>query len=167
MLPSDYSLSDGIMEEPRVFYRCVMGDCVKGIWSHGVIENNQAWYCALVTVSNTFSLKLGRKLIVVWLLSCLQLFATHGLHHARLPCPSLSPKVCSNSCPLSQWCHSIISSYYPLLLLLSVFPSIRVFSSESALHIRKLMETKMEIPIYATKYIIIKVNWRNINLLHN
>ena len=33
-----------------------------------------------------------------------------GLQHARLPCPSLSPKVCSNSCPLSQWCHSAISS---------------------------------------------------------
>ena len=76
MLPSDYSVSDGIMEEPRVFCRCVMGDCVKGIWFHGVIKNNQAWYCVPVLVSNTFSLKLGRKLIAVWLLSCLQLFAT-------------------------------------------------------------------------------------------
>ena len=34
----------------------------------------------------------------------------HGLQHARLPCPSLSPEVCSNSCPLSWWCHPIISS---------------------------------------------------------
>ena len=34
----------------------------------------------------------------------------HGLQHARLPCPSLSPRVCSNSCPLSQWYHSTISS---------------------------------------------------------
>ena len=34
----------------------------------------------------------------------------HGLQNARLPCPSLSPRVCSNSCPLSQWCHSTISS---------------------------------------------------------
>ena len=34
----------------------------------------------------------------------------HGLQHARLPCPSLSPGNCSNSCPLSQWCHPIISS---------------------------------------------------------
>ena len=32
------------------------------------------------------------------------------LQHARVPCPSLSPRVCWNSCPLSQWCHSIISS---------------------------------------------------------
>ena len=34
----------------------------------------------------------------------------HGLQHARLPCPSLSPRVCSNSCPSSQWCHPTISS---------------------------------------------------------
>ena len=34
----------------------------------------------------------------------------HGLQHTRLPCPSLSPRVCSKSCPLSQWCHPTISS---------------------------------------------------------
>ena len=32
------------------------------------------------------------------------------LQHVRLPCPSLSPRVCSNSCPLSQWCHPTILS---------------------------------------------------------
>ena len=34
----------------------------------------------------------------------------HGLQHARLPCPSPSPGVCSNLCPLSQWLHPTISS---------------------------------------------------------
>ena len=34
----------------------------------------------------------------------------HGLQHTRLPCPSPSPKACSNSCPLSWWCHPTISS---------------------------------------------------------
>ena len=34
----------------------------------------------------------------------------HGLQHVRLACPSPSPKVCSNSCLLSQWCHLTISS---------------------------------------------------------
>ena len=43
-------------------------------------------------------------------LSSVRLFAPHGLQHARLPCPSLSSGVCSNSCPSSQWCHPIISS---------------------------------------------------------
>ena len=33
-----------------------------------------------------------------------------GLQHARLPCPAPSPRACSNSCPLSQCCHSTISS---------------------------------------------------------
>ena len=34
----------------------------------------------------------------------------HGLQHARLPCPSPSPRTCSNSCPSSQWWHPTISS---------------------------------------------------------
>ena len=34
----------------------------------------------------------------------------HRLQHARLPCPSPTPGTCSNSCPLSQWCHPTISS---------------------------------------------------------
>ena len=61
---------------------------------------------------------------------------SHGLQHARLLCPLLSPRVCSNSCPLSRQCYlTISSSIVPLLLLPSIFPSTRVFSSESALHI--------------------------------
>ena len=34
----------------------------------------------------------------------------HGVQHARLPCPLLSPRVCSDLCPLSRWCHLTISS---------------------------------------------------------
>ena len=34
----------------------------------------------------------------------------HGLYQTRLPCPLLSPGVCSNSCLLCQWCHPTISS---------------------------------------------------------
>ena len=41
----------------------------------------------------------------------------HGLQHARLPCPSLSSGVCSNSCPLSQWC---CQPSHPLLLRLLI-----------------------------------------------
>ena len=39
-----------------------------------------------------------------------QFFATPWTMHTRLLCPSLSPRVCSNSCSLSQWCHPIIST---------------------------------------------------------
>ena len=35
---------------------------------------------------------------------------SHGLQHARLLCPPIPPRVCSNSCPLSQWCFLTISS---------------------------------------------------------
>ena len=60
----------------------------------------------------------------------------HGLQHARLPCPSPTPRACSNSCPLSRWCHPTISSCHSLLLPPSIFHSIRVFSNKSVLCIR-------------------------------
>ena len=47
----------------------------------------------------------------------------HGLQHTRLTCPSLSPRVCSNSCPLSQWCHPTISSSATLFFHLHSFPA--------------------------------------------
>ena len=50
----------------------------------------------------------------------------HRLQHARPPCPSPTPGVYSNSCPLSWWCHPTISSSV-LLLSPSVFPSIGSF----------------------------------------
>ena len=53
-----------------------------------------------------FSLTCGRKLNSVQLLSCVWLFA----QHARLPCPSPTPRVHPNPCPLNQWCHPTISS---------------------------------------------------------
>ena len=42
--------------------------------------------------------------------SCLTLGDPHGLQHARPPCPSPTPGVYSDSCPLSRWCHPTISS---------------------------------------------------------
>ena len=69
------------------------------------------------------------------LFSCLVMFNSlwpHGRQHTSLPCPSLSPGVCSNSYPSD---HPILCCL--LLLLPSVFPSIRVYFSESALWIRR------------------------------
>ena len=45
-----------------------------------------------------------------------------GLQHARLPCPSLTPRACSNSCPSSQWCHPTISSSIIPFPCLQSFP---------------------------------------------
>ena len=48
----------------------------------------------------------------------------HGLQHARPPCPSATPGVYSNSCPLSQWCHpTISSSVIPFSSHLQSFPA--------------------------------------------
>ena len=48
----------------------------------------------------------------------------HGLQHTRLPCPSPSPRACSSSCPLSQWCHpTISSSVVPFSSCLQSFPA--------------------------------------------
>ena len=48
----------------------------------------------------------------------------HGLLHARPPCPQLTPRVYSNSCPLSQWCHpTISSSVVPFSSCLQSFPA--------------------------------------------
>ena len=56
---------------------------------------------------------------------------------SRLPCPSPTPGVYSNSCPLSRWCHPNISFLSCTLFLPpSILPSIRVFSNESILRIR-------------------------------
>ena len=62
----------------------------------------------------------------------------HGRQHTRPPCPSPTPRVYSNSCPLSWWCHpAISSSVIPFSSHLQSFPaSIRVFSDESVLSIR-------------------------------
>ena len=58
----------------------------------------------------------------------------HELQHARPPCPSLTPRIHSNSRPSSQWCHpAISSSFIPFSSCPQIPPSIKVFSNESTL----------------------------------
>ena len=60
----------------------------------------------------------------------------HESQHARLPCPSPTPRVHPNSRPLSRWCHPVISSsVIPFSCCPQSLPA-SVFSSESALHMR-------------------------------
>ena len=52
----------------------------------------------------------------------------HGLQPARLPCPSPTPRACSNSCPLSRWCHpTISSSVIPFSSCFQSFPASESF----------------------------------------
>ena len=56
----------------------------------------------------------------------------HRLQHARLPCPSPTPGIYSNSCPLSQWCHpTISSSVVPFSSCLQSFPASGSFFDKS------------------------------------
>ena len=96
-------------------HRPPYGDCEAAVWtlhwwwSHSLSLElsapwNVAWQALLHPVPK------WKRIIAVQWLSPVWLFATHGMKHARLPSPSLSPGVCSNSCPLSQWCYLTISS---------------------------------------------------------
>ena len=74
------------------------------------------------------------------LLSCVQLFASHGLQHARLPCPSPTPGACSNSCPSNWWYHPTISSPSP-----PAFSHQGLFQWVSSLHqVAKLLEFQLQ-----------------------
>ena len=81
----------------------------------------------MLTVNYIFCWTLRNEythVVVVKLLSFVQLLQLHGLQHTRLPCPSVSPGVCLNSCPLSQWGHpTTASSVIPSSSRLQSFPA--------------------------------------------
>ena len=61
----------------------------------------------------------------------------YELQHARFPCPSPTPGVHTNPCPLSQWCHpTISSSVVPFSSCCQSFPASGLFSNEWAIRIR-------------------------------
>ena len=60
---------------------------------------------------------------------------SHELQHSRPPCPTPTPGVYPNPCPLCQWCHPTLSSSVIPFFSCPQSSSIRVFSNESALHI--------------------------------
>ena len=84
-------------------------------------ENQEAWVENLSLHLKALLLLFSHSVMSV----SLQL---HGLQHARLPCPSLSLGVCSNSCPLSWWClPTISSSIAPFSSCPQSFPASRSF----------------------------------------
>ena len=69
-------------------------------------------------------------------LSHIRLLQPHGLQHAGIPCPLPTPRAYSNWCPLLVMSSNCLILYHLLHFQPSIFPSIRVFSSESVLCIR-------------------------------
>ena len=66
----------------------------------------------------------GYRILSVQFSQCMSdSLQAHGLQHPRLPCPSPSPRACSNSCPLSRWCYPTISpSVVPFFSCSQSFP---------------------------------------------
>ena len=83
----------------------------------------------------------------------------YGLQHTRLPFPSLSPRICSNSC---HWVSDAIESSHPLsppFLLPSIFPSIRMFSKESDLCIRWSFSFSISSSNEYSELISFRIDW--------
>ena len=70
-----------------------------------IVGKKKLWVTILYTC-NLYSVKFSRSVLS----DSLRPYGSHGLQHARPPCPSPTPRVYSSSCPLSQWCHPTISS---------------------------------------------------------
>ena len=83
----------------------------------------------------------------------------HRLQNARPPCPSPTPRVYSNSCLSSLWCHPTISSCHPLLLPPLIFPSIRVFSNKSVLLIRWPKDWSFSFSINPSNEYSFRMDW--------
>ena len=86
----------------------------------------------------------------------------HGMH-ASLPCPSLSPRACSNSCSLSQWCHPTISSFVILFsFCLQSFQHQGLFQWVGSLHqVAKVLELQLQHQSFQWLFRLIfhKVDW--------
>ena len=93
------------------------------------------WYCKYGTwtcaTCKLYSCKLANNGLKNLLFTCSVVsdsLRPHELWHTRLPCPSPSPEVCSNSCPLSRWCHwTISSSVTPFSTCPQSFPALGSF----------------------------------------
>ena len=98
-----------------LLYLC-MAEREIGFWSFPLLIK------ALIILwrPNPHGLSSVQSLSHVWL-------RPHGMQQARPPCPSPTPRVYSNSCPLSQWCHPAISSFVIPFSRLQSFPASESF----------------------------------------
>ena len=100
---------------------------------------NRTLSCLFILSSALYwqSLSASWRLVLLFSLSIVSdSLWPHRLQNARLPCPSLSPGVCSNSCLLSWWCHPTISSSVAFSSCLQSFSAAGSFPSELVVHIR-------------------------------
>ena len=85
---------------------------------------------------------------------------THGLQHTRPPCPSPTPGVYSNSCPLCRWCHEVIStSVVPFSSHLQSCPASGSFRIKSVLQVAKVLEFQLQPSNEHSGLISFRMDW--------
>ena len=125
------SLRDLRSNKGHVYHKLLVKSYNKTMWKLlmlGGITEGAVWFCLVggdvftEKLTHELKLKCQKVSFKLWLfnrnsplLLLLSSWQCYGLYHARLPWPSLSPGVCSNSCPLSWWCYPTISSSAALL----------------------------------------------------
>ena len=127
----------------RIWDSCI--SCIdKQILYHWASWVSSNWsYCLLIAkASQTSYIWHMRKMICVYVCCCCcsvvsDFLWPHGPQHTRLPGPSLSPGLCSDLCPLSQWCYPTISSSATLFsYCLQPFPCQGLFQWVSSAYSR-------------------------------
>ena len=90
-----------------------------------------------------------------------------GLQHARLPCPSLSPRVCSNSFSLNQWCHPTISSFAPFSSCPQSSPASEFFQwVNSLLQVAKVLELQHQFFQWMIRVNSFRIDWFDLLAIH-
>ena len=96
---------------------CDPMDCTPGFSVHEILQARLVEWVAFPLFSSLSSVQFSCSVVSdsLW---------PHGMQHDRPPCPSPTPGVHSNSCPLRQWCHpTISSSVVPFSSCLQSFPA--------------------------------------------
>ena len=129
-----------------------------------VALSNSAFYCWIMCDGSHLSLTSlwwhffddywGIYVAAVRLLSCVRLFAAPRPAAHQAPCPSPSPRACSNSCPSSRWCHpTISSSVIPFSSCLQAFQLQGLFQGVSSSHqVAKVLVVYLHFLVFPLTY---------------
>ena len=95
----------------------------------------------------------------------------HGLQHTRFPCPSPTPRACSNSCPLSQWCYTTISSsVVPFPSCLQCFPASLFFPVSqiftSGGQSIEVSSSASVLPMNIQDWFLFRIDWSDLLAVH-
>ena len=150
--PMDCGLPDSSVHgiiPPRILEWIAITSSRESSWSISCIDR---WILYQWTIWETHYLYVSGTILMYYLSQfsssvVSDSLRSHRLQHTRLlPCPSPTPRACSNSCPLSRWCHSTISSsVIPFSSWLESFPASGSFPRVSSSHqVAKVLEFQLQ-----------------------